>query len=287
MNVMTNQERLRLYLIRHGEVEGAADGKLLGRTDTPLSKRGLAQSHALAEALSEAKLSAVCSSDLERTRMTAEIIAKRSNLKVQESSAWREIDLGQWEGRTIEAYTPTHLTSSGSFSSILVRLHIRVANRSPPSLLRVQQALDQLLITHKSGEVALVAARRELPRSYSQCSRIPMHNWLRIAQDYGCLNVIDWYDGIQWCGSSMGQSRGSLEERAQNWRTTVTENYQPIFAPNVSCAFILSSTKSSRSPAAISGLTSIVIECLSTDTELRGLITNGIPAYRESGQYRR
>ena len=29
MNEKTNQERLRLYLIRHGEVEGAADGKLL------------------------------------------------------------------------------------------------------------------------------------------------------------------------------------------------------------------------------------------------------------------
>lgn len=41
MNETTEQRRLRLYLIRHGELEGAAAGKLIGRTDTPLSKRGL------------------------------------------------------------------------------------------------------------------------------------------------------------------------------------------------------------------------------------------------------
>jgi broad specificity phosphatase PhoE len=100
---MTNQERLRLYLIRHGEVERAADGRLLGRTDTPLSARGLEQSRQLAGVLSTVPLSAVYSSDLQRARMTAEEIARRSNLKVEESSAWREIDLGEWEGRTVPA----------------------------------------------------------------------------------------------------------------------------------------------------------------------------------------
>src|SRR5258708_33688739 len=101
MNKPTNQERLRLYLIRHGEVEGAAEGKLLGRTDVPLSERGLEQSRQLAEVLSRARISAVYSSDLQRARMTAEIIAKPGNLKVQESPAWREIDMGEWECRTI------------------------------------------------------------------------------------------------------------------------------------------------------------------------------------------
>src|SRR6266446_3415619 len=98
MNETSTEGRLRLYLIRHGEVEGAADGRLLGRTDTPLSKRGLEQARKLAGELSEAQLSAVYSSDLQRARMTAELIAQRGNLKVQESSAWREVDMGEWEG---------------------------------------------------------------------------------------------------------------------------------------------------------------------------------------------
>ena|ERR1700730_16751375 len=100
MNEANTQERLRLYLIRHGEVEGAASGKLLGRTDAPLSERGLEQSRQLAAELSTARLSVAYSSDLQRARMTAEIIAGRSDLKVQQISCWREIDMGEWEGST-------------------------------------------------------------------------------------------------------------------------------------------------------------------------------------------
>src|SRR6266403_1376493 len=74
MNEKSTQERLRLYLIRHGEVEGAASGKLLGRTDTPLSQCGLKQSRQLAKNLSAAQLCAIYSSDLQRARLTAETI---------------------------------------------------------------------------------------------------------------------------------------------------------------------------------------------------------------------
>jgi len=94
MNEANTQERLRLYLIRHGEVEGAVAGKLLGRTDTPLSQCGLKQSRQLAKNLSAAQLCAIYSSDLQRARLTAETIGIHHRLKVQQSSAWREIDMG-------------------------------------------------------------------------------------------------------------------------------------------------------------------------------------------------
>ncbi len=49
-------QRLRLYLIRHGEVEGADTGKLFGHTDVALSPRGLEQSRRLADRLAERQL---------------------------------------------------------------------------------------------------------------------------------------------------------------------------------------------------------------------------------------
>jgi broad specificity phosphatase PhoE len=100
MKKIVNQKRLRLYLIRHGEVEGAEAGRLLGRTDAPLSERGREQSRQLADFLSRERLTSVYSSDLLRARTMADTIARRSNLEVRESSAWREIDMGEWEGRT-------------------------------------------------------------------------------------------------------------------------------------------------------------------------------------------
>ncbi len=68
MNEANTQGRLRLYLIRHGEVEGAVSGKLLGRTDAPLSERGLEQSRQLAKNLSAAQISAIYSRRCTRKR---------------------------------------------------------------------------------------------------------------------------------------------------------------------------------------------------------------------------
>jgi bisphosphoglycerate-dependent phosphoglycerate mutase len=89
--------RLRLYLIRHGEIEHAAMGKLIGQTDVALSKRGVEQARRLAEKLSSVRVDAVYSSDLRRARLTAEIIAERNRVSARLSAAWREIDMGAVE----------------------------------------------------------------------------------------------------------------------------------------------------------------------------------------------
>src|SRR6266851_6127289 len=148
MNEMSNEERIRLYLIRHGEVEGAAAGRLLGRTDTPLSERGMAQAHQLAEELSVTGLAVVYSSDLQRARMTAEIIARRGNLKVEESSAWREIDMGEWEGRTVAALhddAPQLVEQLFADPALFKYPH---GESFADFTARVRGALDQLMISH-------------------------------------------------------------------------------------------------------------------------------------------
>ena len=194
MNEKINQERLRLYLIRHGEVEGAADGKLLGRTDAPLSKRGLEQSHTLAEVLSEAQLSAVYSSDLQRATITAEIIAKRSNLKVQASSAWREIDMGEWEGLTFAVLHE-------EVPKLIAQLFNDPSSFEYPKGEsfaafndRVQGALHQLLTNHDRCDVALITHGGVCRAIIGNALGMPAKYWLRLEQAYCSLNVIDWYD---------------------------------------------------------------------------------------------
>jgi alpha-ribazole phosphatase len=192
---MINNHRLRLYLIRHGEVEGAADGKLFGRTDAQLSERGILQALRLAEFLSVAQLDAVYSSDLQRAKKTAEIIAKQANLKVEANSSWREIDMGEWEGRTIASLhqeTP----------ALVAQVFNDPASFQYPSgeafsdfILRVQAALDQLLETHRTGEIALVTHGAVCRTILGSVLGIPTRKWLQLAQPFACLNVIEWHDG--------------------------------------------------------------------------------------------
>src|SRR5262245_45121952 len=101
MSETTITRRLSLYFVRHGETE--AGDRLAGQTDVDLSDRGLAQARKLAAELSDVGFDAIYSSDLARARLMAEIIAENRQLEVRASSAWREIDMGLLEGRSLKS----------------------------------------------------------------------------------------------------------------------------------------------------------------------------------------
>ena len=89
-----------LLLVRHGETDWNADGRLQGHTDRPLSEFGRRQARQLAQELADENLDAIYASDLSRARETAEIVGKRLELAVVLDPALREKDWGSWEGLT-------------------------------------------------------------------------------------------------------------------------------------------------------------------------------------------
>ena len=90
----------RLILVRHGATEWNREGRYQGHSDTPLSAEGVAQAQRLIERLREEKIAQVVSSDLERARATARILAEGLQLPPPRfDPRLREIDLGEWEGR--------------------------------------------------------------------------------------------------------------------------------------------------------------------------------------------
>lgn len=87
-----------LLLVRHGETDWNADGRLQGQTDRPLSDFGRRQARRLADELAEDEFDAIYASDLVRARETAEVIAARLGLTVDLDPDLREKDWGTWEG---------------------------------------------------------------------------------------------------------------------------------------------------------------------------------------------
>ena len=168
---MSKQERLRLYLIRHGEVDGIAEGQSIGgRTDRPLSERGVAQAHNWRKCYSCARLSAVYSSDLQRANMTAEIIARSNRLKVRVDPAWREIDMGDWEWRTVSAL-------HDEAPQLVERLFAEPDSFKYPEgesfadfTARVGSALDHVLRVTAERRLRC-RSRRRLPNNHSNCVR--------------------------------------------------------------------------------------------------------------------
>ena len=91
----------RIFLIRHGETEWNATGRLQGTSNVQLSAVGIHQARLLAQHAPFHNADAIYSSDLIRARATADILAKRFNLKTHIMLELRETSFGDWEGQSI------------------------------------------------------------------------------------------------------------------------------------------------------------------------------------------
>lgn len=72
--------------------------------EVPLSETGREQARRLATSLSPEPIGRVIASPLDRTRETAQAIADTHGLAVETDKSLREIDLGDWTGRTLDGF---------------------------------------------------------------------------------------------------------------------------------------------------------------------------------------
>jgi alpha-ribazole phosphatase len=93
---------MRLIVVRHGETFYNAQRRLTGQSDVPLNPLGERQVAALSDSLATEQLDFIVTSDLERTRVTAEAIAFKHGLPVHEDTDLRELSFGDWEGYTFD-----------------------------------------------------------------------------------------------------------------------------------------------------------------------------------------
>ncbi len=85
-----------ITVLRHGESTGNASGVVQGRGSSPLSDEGRSQAGAVGERLHGRRFDFVVSSDMERAVETAEAVG----LPFTTDPAWREMDVGGWDGLT-------------------------------------------------------------------------------------------------------------------------------------------------------------------------------------------
>ena len=95
-------EPTTFYFVRHGESEGNAARIFTGQRDSPLTSRGRLQAEAVARELAPVKFDRIVSSDLSRTRDTAEVIAKRQGIPVEIIPELREINVGDRTGTSFD-----------------------------------------------------------------------------------------------------------------------------------------------------------------------------------------
>ncbi|MBX3245373.1 MAG: histidine phosphatase family protein [Acidobacteria bacterium] len=98
----------RIYLVRHGQSDGNAQGRFGGHGPTPLSLLGRTQAGVTAKLLADEGVSVIYSSDLARAVQTAEPLAELIASDINSTPAFRERHVGVLEGLTFDESKKLH-----------------------------------------------------------------------------------------------------------------------------------------------------------------------------------
>ena len=146
----------RFCLVRHGETEWNAVGRIQGTTDIDLNDRGRWQASMVAQALADAGITAIYSSDLKRAANTAKIIAEQLALEPRPVPQLRERNYGLFEGMSYEEARRLHPEAYACYE----RRDRYYNYESGESLENVQAraagVMENLLAAHRGETVAIV-----------------------------------------------------------------------------------------------------------------------------------
>ena len=183
--------RTTVYLARHGSVVGSESRRFIGHLDVPLSPRGEVESTALARRLARAPLAAAYSSDLVRTRRTAEIVCAPHGIAAEPLSALREFSMGRWEGLTAEEIRAREPGAFDAWMADIGRFQFPEGENLPDVEARAWPAFEAIVARH-AGERVLVVAHGG-PNRIVLCRALglPLDRILMLGQDYAGLSVLE------------------------------------------------------------------------------------------------
>ncbi len=185
--------RNRLYLARHGQVQGFERFPIYGSTDVEITDVGRAQMEALAERLRHARIDAVFSSDLRRSAEGARIVGRHHDLPVLSLPELREMDFGAWEGLTLGEVQERFPEELEKRQKDVAEYRIPGGESLASFSRRVLTCLGKLL-EEREGEHVLLVVHGMVNRIVL-CDALGMDlsRVFSLHQAYGCLNIIDTF----------------------------------------------------------------------------------------------
>jgi len=176
-----------IWLIRHAEPDASVRGLCYGSLDVALSTTGREQAAQLADRLAKAPLAAIYSSPRLRATRTAEAVAAPHGLSPRICSAFRELDFGDFEGRTYDEIAASHAELYRQWMETPTEVQFPNGESFTRMRERVLGAYRPLLATHESQTIAIVTHGGVVRILLADALDIPPRNIFRIAQRYAAL----------------------------------------------------------------------------------------------------
>ncbi|MGO9621098.1 MAG: histidine phosphatase family protein [Desulfobaccales bacterium] len=186
----------RLYLVRHGQVAEGHTNRYHGHNDIGLSPQGERQLQELAAQLQGAPLQGIYASDLTRSLNGAGTISQGRELAPQVVPEFREINFGAWEGLTFAEILEQYPSQLEARFRDLPSFRIPGGESLEDVQARALPRLRELLGRHRDAAFLIVAHAGINRVILCEAMGLSLHHLFRLEQNYGCLNIIDYFPDL-------------------------------------------------------------------------------------------
>ena len=188
------EERTRLYLARHGETTTSSEFRYVGHMDVDITENGVEQMKNLRDRLMNEDINALFCSDLLRSKKGAKIIGSIHDIEPIAHTDFREINLGIWEGLTRDEIVEKYPEEYNNRLQDLAYTGVQDGESFKDLQVRVMKKLTLILEEWKGKNIVLLAHGGVNRVILFDALNLDLQLLPRIDQDYGCLNIIDFYD---------------------------------------------------------------------------------------------
>jgi broad specificity phosphatase PhoE len=185
---------IKIYIARHGETTWNVEGRIQGRSDPDLSPKGYSQSLALLEQLKDRPISAIYTSTLRRSILTAQPIARYLNRPLQKHLELDEIAFGILEGKQFLSLNEEIRGEWEKFIKDRYTYRFPQAENYTDVTNRIGPFAEKILQNHKGEEILIVGHRVVNQMLIGILLELPVEKILKVQQGNDCLYLIQRND---------------------------------------------------------------------------------------------
>lgn len=180
-----------LYLMRHGEVEERYHHIFGGRVDMDLSALGRQQALVLGQYVKRFEFDVLYVSPMKRALATADPVGKEQGLKAEVVDELREVDFGEWTGKTWMQVGEEYGINVFTWLDELIAGRVKDAEKGLDFLGRVGAATDQILAANVGRRVGIVCHGGVIRAMLAHLLGIPLGMWGAIDIAYASVSRVE------------------------------------------------------------------------------------------------
>ncbi len=187
---------VRIIYVRHAESLWNPIGRYQGRLDPELSERGHRQAQLLAKVLKKYNPTALYSSPLKRTYMTAEYISKELNIPININTDIIEIDHGDWSGLLVDEVKEKYSEMFRDWLYEPEKVQFPNGENLEEVRKRVNKFQDEVLEKHDGETIVAVSHTVPIRASLVSGLNLPLSKFWSFGCDNASYSILD-YDKVR------------------------------------------------------------------------------------------